>query len=258
MAKAVNLRKNGRATTAGLTLVELMVVVAMTALLSAIMLPALSTAKEKSRRAVCQSNIRQLLQVLEIYADENEQYLPSCGDDKGYYHSIILSDAVFTNLVDMAGGNSNILYCPNIAFGSGTNTVPQHMTNIGYVIGYSYLAESIAGSSKSPDYTVEPVKLPTSGTPTNALLADANYWTPTSVSPAYFPPLMKVAPHTAAGAAMYANSSFTVGFHGNSVASVGAVGGNVGFADGHVFWRTLPLMQTNQASSIPNDAFGAW
>jgi prepilin-type processing-associated H-X9-DG protein len=258
MAKAVNQRKNGRAKTAGLTLVELLVVVAMTALLSAIMLPALSSAKEKSRRAVCKSNIRQLLEVMVMYANDNQDFLPSCGDDKGYYHSIILSDAVFTNLVGLAGGNSNLLYCPNIAFSSSTNGVPQHIANIGYVIGYSYLADSVAGSSKSPDYTVEPVKYPTVGTPTNELLADANYWTPSSVSPDYFPPLMKVAPHTPNGAAMFAGSSFTVGLPGNSVASVGAVGGNVGFADGHVDWRSLPLMQTNIASSIPNDAFGNW
>jgi prepilin-type processing-associated H-X9-DG protein len=238
--------------------VEVLVVVAMTALLSAIMLPALGSAKEKSRRAVCKSNIRQLLTVLEVYADDNEQFLPSCGDDKGYYHSIILSDAVFTNLVGLAGGNSNILYCPNITFSSATNGVPQHIANVGYVIGYSYLADSILGSSKSPDYTVEPVKYPTAGTPTNELLADANYWTPSSVSPDYFPPLMKVAPHTPTGAVMSGNTSFTVGLAGTSVASVGAVGGNVGFADGHVDWRSITSMQTNAASSIPNDAFGNW
>jgi prepilin-type processing-associated H-X9-DG protein len=259
MAIALNRRKNGRAKTAGLTVVELLVVIVMTALLSAIMFPALSTAKEKSRRAVCKSNIRQLLQVLEMYVDDNEnQYLPSGGDDKGYYHSIILSDAVFTNLVDFAGGNSNLLYCPNIAFSPSPGAVPQHIPNIGYVIGYSYLAQSIAGSSKSPDYTVEPVKMPTTGTSTNELLADANYWTPNSVSAGYFPAQMKVAPHTPIGAAVAQRSSFTVGLPGTSVASVGAVGGNIGFADGHVEWRSLPQMQTNAASSIPDDAFGTW
>jgi len=258
MATAQNRGKEWRTNAAGLTLVELMVVIAMTGILSAIMFPALSNAKERTRRAVCKSNIRQLLQVLEMYADDNEQFLPSCGDDKGYYHSIVLSDAVFTNLVDMAGGNSNILYCPNIAFSSVPNGVPQHIPNIGYVIGYSYLAESILGSSKSPDYTVLPVKYPTTGTSTNELLADANYWTPGSVSPGYFPAQMKIAPHTSAGAAMSQDSSFTVGLPGASAASLGAVGGNIGFADGHVVWRTLPQMQTNMASSLPDDAFGSW
>jgi|HubBroStandDraft_1064217.scaffolds.fasta_scaffold130934_2 type II secretory pathway pseudopilin PulG len=252
MAIAFHGGKSGRKT-AGLTLVELMVVITMTALLSAIMFPALSTAKEKSRRAVCKSNIRQLLMVLEEYSD-SEQYLPSCADDKGYYHSIILSDAIFTNLVDMAGGNSNIFYCPNIEFGSGPGAVPQHIPNVGYVIGYSYLEASIARSDKAPDYTVLQVKWPS--TSTNELLADANYYTsPDASSP--FPAQMKIAPHTAMGAATTHGSSFTVGLPGNSSASIGAVGGNIGFVDGSVLWRNLPLMQTNTASSS-SDAYGIW
>jgi prepilin-type processing-associated H-X9-DG protein len=255
MAIALNRGKAGRTNAAGLTLVELMVVVAMTALLSALLLPALSTAKEKSRRAVCKSNIRQLVMVLQEYAFENEQYLPSSADNKGYFHSIILSDAVFSNLVELASGNSNIFYCPNIVFSSDPGAMPQqHILNTGYVIGYSYLASSIYGSQKSPDYTVEAVKWPP--TATNELLADANYWT-SSASPGYFPALMKVAPHTPMGAAMARSSSFTVGLPGNSSASIGAVGGNVGFFDGHVEWLTLPKMQTNYASSLPG-AYGAW
>jgi prepilin-type processing-associated H-X9-DG protein len=255
MAIALNRGKSGRTNAAGLTLVELMVVIAMTALLSSILLPALSTAKEKSRRAVCKSNLRQLLSVLEMYADANEQLLPSCADNKDYYHSIILSDSVYSNLVDLAGGNSNIFYCPNIVFGSAPGAVQRHMTNTGYVIGYSYLAANIYGSAKSPDYTVGNVKLPSSTT--NELLADANYWTSSSASQSYFPALMKVAPHTPMGAAMARNSSFTVGLPGNSSASIGAVGGNIGFVDGHVDWQILPKMQTNPASSFP-DAYGAW
>lgn len=254
MAKALTVGKHGRAKSAGLTLVELMVVIAMTALLSAIMLPALSTAKEKSRRAVCKSNLRQLWQVVWMYSEDSENYLPSCADDKGYYHSIILSDAVYTNL---ASGNSNILYCPNISF-SGNSPVKQHIPNIGYVIGYSYLADNIAGSAKSPDYTVLPVKMPTSGTATNELLADANYWTSSNSGSSYFPAGMKIAPHSATGAAMVASSTFTVGLPGNSVAAVGAVGGNIGFADGHIDWRTLPKMQTNAASSLQDNNYGAW
>jgi prepilin-type processing-associated H-X9-DG protein len=133
--------------------------------------------------------------------------------------------------------------------------VPQHNPQYGYVIGYSYLAATIDQSLKSPDYTVQPVKWP--ATTTNELLADANFWTPNGTSSSYFPSQMKVAPHTPMGAAMAQGSSFTVGLPGSSSASVGAVGGNVGFIDGHVEWRTLPQMQTNPASSL-SDAYGSW
>jgi type II secretory pathway pseudopilin PulG len=240
-----------------MTLVELAVVMAMTALLSALLLPALSTAKEKSRRAVCQSNLRQLHMALQEYAADNEDVMLSCADDKGCYHSIILSDASFTNLVQVAGGDSNILYCPNIVFGIGPTAVPQHLPNMGYVIGYSYLAASINSSTKGPDTSVQAVKWPYMAT--NELLADANFWTPSGISSEYFQPMMKVAPHASTGAVMSQNSTFTVGLPGGSSASIGAIGGNIAYVDEHIVWMPLQKMQTNTASStsVP-DAFGAW
>jgi len=57
---------------AGFTLIELLVVVAIIALLMAILIPALQTAREQGKRAVCLSNLRQLTLAWIIYADENE------------------------------------------------------------------------------------------------------------------------------------------------------------------------------------------
>jgi prepilin-type N-terminal cleavage/methylation domain-containing protein/prepilin-type processing-associated H-X9-DG protein len=58
--------------TRGFTLIELMVVVAIIALLMAILLPSLASARERARTTECLSNLRQLSHGWHMYADENK------------------------------------------------------------------------------------------------------------------------------------------------------------------------------------------
>ena len=64
----------------GFTLVELLIVVAIIAVLGAILLPVYASAKSSGRRAKCQSNLRQIGQAFQLYQADYSDCYPNTGD----------------------------------------------------------------------------------------------------------------------------------------------------------------------------------
>jgi prepilin-type processing-associated H-X9-DG protein/prepilin-type N-terminal cleavage/methylation domain-containing protein len=66
------------------TLIELLVVIGIIAILIALLLPALGRAKQQANLIACQSNLRTMGQMFNIYASENNGYLPYGFGGTGY------------------------------------------------------------------------------------------------------------------------------------------------------------------------------
>lgn len=229
----------------GFTLVELLVVLAIIAMLAALLLPVLSDAKQKAWQAQCASNLRQWGVGLTAFGGDNQDKFPdlsyqdSAGNLTGArdlawmpvaFNSGFFPDYLMKNKSGSHGNprsRTDLLYCPTDQFHRAVDADPPagYQTNL---IGFNYLPGRDAVGGQSFNYGSDGL----GGWATNR----SKFGGPFRRAPVMMDRLQYNL-RSGSWTDVYDNATVSMGVHLNNAGV--PRGGNFLFEDGRIDWQRL-------------------
>jgi prepilin-type N-terminal cleavage/methylation domain-containing protein/prepilin-type processing-associated H-X9-DG protein len=262
----------------GFTLVELLVVIAVIALLMSILMPVLKMARDQAIRIVCGNHVKNLMLSLTMYADKNSYKIPQGGGnwpwdvswDVTYEMLKYMGTDVFS--IDVPAGSpskylpiefSTNFYCPANTQQRRWRDAYWEYTKTYRVLGYAFLWKAPWNNSGAtpiigfgPDgLQADPYKkwvdrTDISKASDTELIVDATL--SKQVNDPRYPKgnFGTIATGSNPGGGATANCS------NHLISDAKASGGNIGFADNHVEWRPFSEMKhrfttTSSGDNVP-------
>ena len=236
---------------AGFTLVELLVVIGIIAILTAILLPAMGAAREQAKRVVCANDIRVFGQSVTLYANQNKGKVPMHHGGANWLWDLAYDSRDW--FVDVAKVPREMFYCPSYTHETEGQWdfcgVPGSNPDNFAIIGYYWLG-------KRPGYRAGPGTF-TPNTLTNAAFRDplTDKWIEkvtdsTEKSKPSDLVLMSDIVLSREDRKTWDDKNFITiygGYHSGHGTTHRKgdkpLGGNVLFLDGHVVWRNFDEMK---------------
>src|SRR5438093_7248197 len=103
----------------GFTLLELLLVIAVIAIIAALLLPALGGAKGKSQRSVCMNNLRQINLGVRMFAEDSDDAFPAPRKSNGPPDAFTAYTRLMESYLGVPGASSKsgrLFACPGDTF----------------------------------------------------------------------------------------------------------------------------------------------
>ena len=176
------------------TLIEFMVVISIIGILFSLLMPALSNAREKARRTVCLSNLKQIGTAIALYSNDNEGYAPFMVDPSlgKSGHVPYLIDIGIMDEMKKYGWSLDLLECPSnnrfhetLKVGDIQAHHNAYVVTLGYILTTKHVFEegiTTIGRFYDTETSIADLKY-TLSDPDKVIFGDLNHYTSTHSTP---------------------------------------------------------------------------